>query len=103
MSLNQFQFIGNLTREPVVHQGDKPRATIDIAVNDVWKDAEGKKQEHTNYFRLTAFGKLAEVVGKNLEKGAQIFVQGRIEATSYEKDGHTVYGHNFVADTIQFL
>jgi single-strand DNA-binding protein len=95
--------IGNLTREPTVHQGDKARATLDIAVNDVWKDAKGEKQERTNYFRLTAFGKLAEVVGKSLKKGSAIFAQGRIEATSYEKDGHTVYGHNFVADTIQFL
>ena len=87
MSHNLFQFIGNLTRDTDVrHSENSARAVFDLAVNRVWRNAAGAKQEQTDFFRIKSFGGLAENAGKYLGKGSKVFVQGRIEPTKYEKD-----------------
>jgi len=104
MSHNQFQFIGNLTRDANVHQGEYTRAVLDLAVNRIWRDKSGEKKEETDFFRIKAFGALADNAGKYLGKGSKVFVQGRIKPTKYEKEDGTVeYGHDFIADMIQYL
>lgn len=105
MSLNRFQFIGNLTRDSEVkdtHGGDA-RGLFDLGVNQTWRDSEGKKQEKSNFFRIKCWGKTAENAGKYLGKGSKVFVEGRIENTEHQKDGQTVYGTDFVADYIEYL
>jgi single-strand DNA-binding protein len=105
MSLNKFQFIGHLTRDPELTYtpGGKAVANIDIAVNDVWTDSQGQKQEKVNYFRIKTWEKKAENAGKYLAKGSMIFVEGAIQNNTYEKEGQTVYGFEFVADSIEYL
>uniref|UniRef100_UPI0039F64B04 single-stranded DNA-binding protein n=1 Tax=Sulfuriferula sp. GW6 TaxID=3345112 RepID=UPI0039F64B04 len=105
MSLNKFQFIGNLTREVELRYtpDQKPVATIDIAVNDSYKDKSGEKQENVNYFRLTAWGKQAENHAEYLGKGSPIFAEGHLENDDYEKNGQKVYGFKFIVDSIQYL
>ena len=79
MSHNLFQFIGNLTRDTDVrHSENSARAVFDLAVNRVWRNAAGAKQEQTDFFRIKSFGGLAENAGKYLGKGSKVFVQGRI-------------------------
>ena len=104
MSHNLFQFIGNLTRDTDVrHSENCARAVFDLAVNRVWRNAAGAKQEQTDFFRIKSFGGLAENAGKYLGKGSKVFVQGRIEPTKYEKDGKTEYGFDFIAEEIEYL
>ena len=79
------------------------RAVFDLAVNRVWRNAAGAKQEQTDFFRIKSFGGLAENAGKYLGKGSKVFVQGRIEPTKYEKDGKTEYGFDFIAEEIEYL
>src|SRR5690606_18992598 len=102
---NQFQFIGNLTRDTDVRHGENSvRAVFDLAVNRAWRDrASGETQELTDFFRIKSFGGLAENAGKYLGKGSKVFVQGRIEPTKYEKDGKTEYGIDFIAEKIEYL
>ena len=105
MSHNLFQFIGNLTRDTDVrHSENSARAVFDLAVNRVWRNAAGAKQEQTDFFRIKSFGGLAENAGKYLGKGSKVFVQGRIEPTKYEKEGQKAeYGFDFIADVIEYL
>lgn len=103
--LNQFQLIGNLTRDVEHINGgtDKSRSLFDIAVNMPWKNKEGEKQEKAYFFRIKTFKGLADTVAKHLSKGSKVFVQGYIEPTEYEKDGKKVYSTDFVAQTVEFL
>lgn len=105
MSHNQFQFIGNLTRDPELTYTPNGTAVanIDIAVNSSWTDKDNQKQEKVNYFRLKTWAKSAENAGKFLSKGSMIFAEGSIENNTYDKDGQKVYGFEFVADRIQYL
>jgi single-strand DNA-binding protein len=104
MSHNQFQFIGNLTRDAELHHGgNSARAVFDLAVNRVWRDRDGEKKEQTDFFRVKSFGAIAENAGKYLGKGSKVFVQGRVETTKYEKAGKTEYGIDFIADVIEYL
>ncbi|EHW7386056.1 single-stranded DNA-binding protein [Escherichia coli] len=105
MSHNQFQFIGNLTRDTEVVHSDSgsQRAVFDIAVNRAWRNNAGEKQERTDFFRIKTFGANCEAHRKYLGKGSKVFVQGRIENTKYEKDGKTEYGTDFIAEEIEYL
>ena len=65
MSHNQFQFIGNLTRDADVRHSESgsSRAIFDLAVNRVWRNSSGEKQEQTDFFRIKFFRALAENAG----------------------------------------
>ena len=105
MSLNRFQFTGNLTRDPELNHGGsgKAVATLQLANNQIWYGADGQKQEKANFFRIKAFDKAAENHAKFLRKGSKIYVEGRIESTEYEKEGASVYGFDFIADYVEYL
>jgi single-strand DNA-binding protein len=106
MSHNQFQFIGNLTRDADVRQsenGGGSRAMFDLAVNRTWRGQNGERQEVADFFRVKCFNALADNAGKYLGKGSKVFVQGRIEPTKFEKEGKMEYGFDFIADKIEYL
>lgn len=106
MSHNQFQFIGNLTRDIELRQsenGGSSWAFVDIANNRTWKNQAGEQQEATDYFRIKVFGSTADSAAKYLKKGSQIFVQGRVQPTKHEKDGKTEYGFDFIAEKLRYL
>ena len=104
MSHNQFQFIGNLTKDTQLsNSGAAPVATFDLAVNRVWRDGEGQKQEVTDYFRIKCFDQQATNAGRYLGKGSLVFVQGHILPTKWEKEGQKQYGFDFIASKIEYL
>ena len=106
MSHNQFQFIGNLTRDVDLRQsenGGKSFALIDIATNRAWYGSDEKLQKETDYFRLKVFGSAADRAAQYLKKGSQAFFQGRIKPTKYEKDGKTEYGTDFIVEIARYL
>ena len=105
MTVNRFQFIGNLTRDADVQStpGSRARGILDIAVTDTWRDGNGQKQEKTNYFRLKCWEALAENAGKYLGKGSKVYVEGRLENTEHDRDGQKIYGIDFVLEQIDYL
>ncbi len=104
MSHNQFQFIGHLTKDAQqAASGQAPMTAFDLALDRVWRSADGQKQEAADYFRIKCFDALATNAAKYLGKGSQVFVQGHIQPTKYEKDGATVYGFDFIATKIEYL
>ena len=78
--LNYCAFIGRLGKEVETRYmpSGEAVASFSIAVGSQWKNKEGEKQDSTEWVNITAFGKLAEICGKYLEKGSQVFISGRL-------------------------
>ena len=104
--LNQCNFIGRLGRDPEVRympSGDAV-ANFSLAVGESWKDKSGEKQEHTEWVRCSAFGKLAEICGEYLKKGKQCFVSGSLKTRKYtDKDGSEKFSTEVKVDRMQLL
>jgi single-strand DNA-binding protein len=79
-------------------------AQLTVATSENWVDKEGQKQERTEWHRVVAWGKLAEICGKHLSKGRQVYVEGRLQTRSWEdQQGVKKYSTEIVASTVQFL
>jgi single-strand DNA-binding protein len=75
-----------------------------MATNEVWNDKAGKRQERPEFHRVVAFGKLAELAGKYLKKGRQVYVEGKIQTRSWDdKEGNKRYTTEIAASVINFL
>lgn len=104
--LNQCNFIGRLGRDPELRylpSGDAV-ASFSIAVGQSWKDkTTGEKKEKTEWVNMSAFGKLAEVIGEYLKKGSKVFVTGQFETRKYEKNGEDRYATQIRVSSLQML
>jgi len=79
-------------------------ANLSLATSETWKDkTTGEKQERTEWHKVTAFRKLAEIMGEYLKKGSQVYIEGRLQTDKYEKDGQTHYSTKIIADKMQML
>lgn len=87
--LNKVFLIGNLTRDPEVRYTPKGAAVADLglATNRTWRTETGEEKEEVCYVTVVVWGKQAETVGKYLKKGSPIFVEGRLQFESWEKNG----------------
>jgi single-strand DNA-binding protein len=106
MSLNKCLIIGNLGRDPEMRYTPSGQAVTQftVAVNRNYKDAQGERQEETEWFRVVAWGQQAEFSAEYLRKGAKVFVEGRIQTRQWEgQDGQKRYTTELVANTIQNL
>src|SRR3989337_1581889 len=75
-----------------------------MATSENYKDKDGQKQERTEWHRIVAFGKLAEICGEYLAKGKQVYIEGRIQTRSWDdKDGNKRYMTEVIANDVQFL
>lgn len=102
--LNRCEFIGNVGKPPEVRfVNGNAVADFSVACSEKWKDKSGNPQERTEWVRVTAWGKLAEVCGQYLAKGRQVYVAGRMQTDEYEKDGVKRYSTKIVADTMKML
>lgn len=106
-SLNHCQFIGNLGKDPeltYLPSGDAV-ANFSIACTEKWKDkATGEAKEATEWIRLVAFGKRAELAGQYLKKGSPVYVQCRVRTRKWQDQaGNDRYSTEFVVDQMQFL
>lgn len=106
MSVNKVILVGHLGADPEVKftGSGMAVATLRLATNEQWKDKSGKKNERTEWHRVIAWGKLAELCKEYLAKGRQIYVEGRIQTREWnDKDGNKRYTTEVVAQTLQFL
>ncbi len=103
--VNKVILLGNLGNDPESRytQSGVAIVTLSIATTSVRKDREGNTQEKTEWHRVKAFGKLGEICAEYLRKGRQVYIEGRIEYGSYEKDGQKVYTTDIIADEMQML
>lgn len=104
MYLNKVFIYGNLTRDPEVRAlpSGSQVASFSVATNRVYKDASGQKQEQTDYHNVVLFGRQAEIGAQYLKKGRPVFVEGRLQTRSWEKDGQKQYRTEIVGDAFQF-
>ncbi len=106
MSVNKAILIGNLGKDPEVRFTSTGRAVarFPIATSEVWTDAEGNRQERTEWHNIVVWGKQGETCGQYLAKGRQVFVEGSIRTRSYDdKSGNKRYVTEIVAQRIRFL
>jgi single-strand DNA-binding protein len=93
-SLNKVQLIGNVGQEPEIRftQDGRPIANLSIATSETWNDKQGQKQEKTEWHRVVAFGKLAEIIQQYVHKGSKLFVEGKLQTRKWaDKQGQDRY------------
>lgn len=103
--INKVILVGNLGNDPETKytQGGMAITTISLATSRAWKDKDGNQQEKTEWHRVKLMGRLGEIAGEYLRKGRQVYIEGRLEYGSYEKDGVKHYTTDVVADEMQML
>lgn len=106
-SLNKAILIGHLGQDPGVRTVGSGRqvASFSLATSESWKDKEsGERKERTEWHRIVAWGKTAELVGHYLSKGRMVCVEGRMQTRKWQdKDGKDRWSTEVVADTVVFL
>ena len=105
-SLNKALLIGNLGSDPEVRtlpSGSKV-ATFNIATTESYKNKDGEKVENTEWHRVTAWGKTAEIIEKYVTKGKEIAIDGKLTHRSYDdKDGTKRYVTEVVVNDLLLL
>ena len=105
--LNKVQLIGNLGADPKLHTFDDGGtvANVSIATTEKWKDKEsGELREQTEWHNLVFHGRLAEIVGQYLKKGAPIYVEGRLRTRKWQTEaGEDRYTTEIRVDEMQML
>jgi len=104
--LNKAILIGNLGRDPEVRYTPSGVAVANftIATSENWTNKEGQKETRTEWHRIVAFGKLAEICGEYLSKGRQVYIEGRIQTRDWEdKEGIKRYTTEIVANQMLML
>lgn len=104
--VNKVILIGNLGKDPEVRytKNGQAVANFSLATAESWKNAEGKKQERTEWHRVTAWGKLGEICGEYLSKGKQVYIEGRIQTRDWEdNDGNKRQTTEIVANNMTML
>jgi single-strand DNA-binding protein len=106
MTVNKVILVGNLGRDPEVRtsQGGMTIASLNIATTERRKDKEGNWGEHTEWHKVSLFGRTADNAAKFLKKGRQVYVEGRLQTRKWQdKEGHDRYTTEVVADDLRFL
>lgn len=105
-TINKVMLIGRLGADPELKYTPAGAAvlTLSLATNTSYKDTEGKNQEKTEWHRVVAWRKLAEIIGQYAKKGSRIYVEGKLTTRSWtDKDGGKRYTTEIQADSIQLL
>ncbi|HVM91015.1 MAG TPA: single-stranded DNA-binding protein [Verrucomicrobiae bacterium] len=106
MDLNRAMIIGNVTRDPELRTTATGQTvcSFGIATNQQWTDAQGQKQQRTEFHNIVAWGKLAEICGQYLGKGRKTYIEGRLQTREWEApDGQKRQRTEIVADNMIML
>jgi single-strand DNA-binding protein len=105
-SLNLHQVIGYVGKDPEIKylQNGDPVCNFSVATSESWKDKQGQKQERTEWHRIVAWRKLAEICGQYLSKGKQVYVSGKSQSRKWkDKDGNERTTVEIQAQQVVFL
>ncbi|MBF2707165.1 single-stranded DNA-binding protein [Flavobacterium soyangense] len=103
---NKVQLIGNVGNDPEIKNldGGKKVANLTIATNDSYKNDKGEKVEQTEWHKVVAWGKTAEIIEKYVTKGKEIAIEGKLTHRSYDdKNGEKRYITEVVANDVLLL
>ncbi len=106
MSVNKVILVGNLGKDPELRYTPSGTAvaTFSLATSETYKDRDGNKQTKTEWHNIVVWRQLAEICGKYLHKGKQIYVEGKIQNRSYDdRDGNKRYISEVVVNEMQML
>lgn len=106
-SLNKVMLIGNLGKDPEVKftPGGLPVAKFTLATNERFKDKSGEWQDRTEWHNIVAWQRLAEIVGEYCKKGNKVYVEGRLQTSSWEdkQSGEKKYRTEIIASDLVLL
>ena len=105
-SVNKVIIVGNVGRDPELRytQSGQPVASFSIATNERFKDKDGNWKDRTEWHRIVAWARLAEICGEYLRKGSQVYVEGRIQTRDWEdKEGNKRQTTEIIALSMQML
>lgn len=106
MSVNRVILLGRLGKDPEVRYmtNGEAVANVTLATSETWKDKSGQKQERTEWHSLVFYRRQAEVVGDYLKKGAQIYVEGKLQTRKWQdKSGQDRYTTEIIVNEMQML
>jgi len=105
-SVNKVIIIGTLGRDPEMRYLPNGNAvcSMSLATDEGYKDRNtGQQVDKTEWHRIEAFGRLAEIMGEYLKKGAKCYVEGKLRTDEYEKDGIKRYSTKIIANEMTML
>ena len=105
-SLNKVMLIGHLGADPELKytQSGSAVANFSIATKEQWTNKDGEKQDKTEWHKIVAWKKLAEICGEYLHKGGPVYIEGSLQTRNWEdRDGNKRYTTEIVARVMQML
>lgn len=105
-SLNKVMIIGNLGRDPEMRftASGQAVANFSVACNRRYTTRDGEQRDETEWVRVVCWGRQAEIAGQYLQRGSQVYVEGRLQTSSWEdQQGQTRYRTEVVANMFQML
>lgn len=104
-SVNKVILLGNLTRDPEVSYtaSGTAMAKLGIATTERFKNKQGEWEERPEFHNVVLWQKLAEIAGEYMKKGKQVYIEGRLQTRSYEKDGVKKYATDIVGQELILL
>jgi single-strand DNA-binding protein len=106
MSVNKVILVGRLGKDPETRYmtNGEAVANVSLATSENYKDKSGEKQERTEWHNLVFYRRLAEIAGEYLKKGAQIYVEGRIQTRKWQdKEGKDRYTTEIIVNEMKML
>lgn len=104
--LNKVMLIGHVGQDPELKYTPQGAAVVNfsLATNESYKDTNGQMVDRTEWHRIVAWRKLAEVLGQYLHKGSKVYIAGKLQTRSWDdKDGNKRYTTEIKADRITLL
>lgn len=103
-SVNKVVLLGRLGRDPKTRyasDGGTPICHLAVATSRRYKDRDGNRGEETEWHNVVLFGKTAEIAQQYLQKGSEVYIEGRLRTRSYEKDGVKRYSTEIIGESMQ--
>ncbi len=104
--INKVILIGNLGADPEIRytQSGTPVASFTVATTERWKDKDGQQQEQTEWHRIVAWRRLAEICGEYLNKGSRVYIEGKLQTRKWQdQNGNDRYTTEIVAREMKML
>lgn len=103
--VNKVILVGRVGRDPELRYtpNGTPVANLSLATSERSKGSDGKWQEHTEWHNITAWRKLAEIIGEFVKKGSLIYVEGKLKTRSWESSGTKHYRTDVHIEKLHFL
>ena len=103
--VNKVILIGHLGQDPEARTLESGNMVVNfsLATSEKWKDKQGEQQQHTEWHKVTVWGKLADICARYLKKGTPVYIEGKLKTRSYEQDGVKKYSTEILASNMTML